>query len=122
MEQDFSGGRQVIRQAFLAKGTPPLALNATLAALSDATIAQYNKSLRLWWTFCKKKQINLFSPPVTLVLEFLASTLASINAYSSLNTYRAARFYNRPIISNQSFQLAILNTQEVCDNRTQVQV
>ncbi|KYM94332.1 hypothetical protein ALC62_15034 [Cyphomyrmex costatus] len=90
MEQDFPGGRQIIRQAFLARGTPASALDATLASLSEATINQYTRPLRLWWNFCKIKEINCFSPPFSLVLEFLSSSSLGRISYSSLNTYRAA--------------------------------
>ncbi|XP_018404624.1 PREDICTED: uncharacterized protein LOC108781208 [Cyphomyrmex costatus] len=51
MEQDLPGGRQIIRQAFLTRGTPASALDATLASLSEATINQYTRPLRLWWNF-----------------------------------------------------------------------
>jgi len=90
LEQDFPGSRPLIRQAFLSRGTPPAALEATLASISEATIAQYTKPLRLWWIFCKQKNIDCFSPPVTLFLEFLASLLPQAGSYSTLNTYRSA--------------------------------
>ncbi|KYM97753.1 hypothetical protein ALC62_11564 [Cyphomyrmex costatus] len=90
MEQDFPGGREIIRQAFLLRGTPASALDATLASLSKHTIAQYTKPLRLWWSFCMKEKICYFAPPVSAVLEFLSACLPNTGSYSSLNTYRAA--------------------------------
>lgn len=90
MEQDFPGSREVIRQAFLDRGTPASAMDATLASLSISTFAQYAKPLKLWWYFCKEKQINCFSPPISFFLEFLSSSFLNIGSYSTLNTYRAA--------------------------------
>lgn len=74
----------------MSKGTPPSALDATLASLSNATIAQYAKPLRLWWYFCAQNRTNCFSPPVSRVLEFLAEVLLSVGSYTTLNSYRSA--------------------------------
>nr|XP_012236001.1 PREDICTED: uncharacterized protein LOC105680119 [Linepithema humile] len=90
LEQNFPGGREVIRQAFLLKGIPPSALAATLASLSKATIAQYSKPIKLWWLFCKEKDANCFAPSVSLFLEFLSSLLERVGSYATLNTYRSA--------------------------------
>lgn len=89
MAQDFPGGREVIRQAFLVKGTPREAIEATIASISEATVSQYTKPLRLWWLFCQKNRIDFFRPSVTAVLEFLAASLSNIGSYSTLNSYRS---------------------------------
>lgn len=90
MEQDFPGSREIIRQAFLARGTPVSALSATLASISKGTIAQYSKPLRLWWSFCMQNQISCFTPSVSSVLEFLSNSFSEIGSYATLNTYRSA--------------------------------
>ncbi|XP_036146143.1 uncharacterized protein LOC118646722 [Monomorium pharaonis] len=89
VENNFPGGREIIRQAFLFRGTPATALDITLASITNSTIAQYTKPLRLWWCFCKEKEINCFSPPIPLVLEFLSKAMSNIG-YSSINSYRSA--------------------------------
>jgi len=61
-----------------------------LASISDATIVQYSKPIRIWWSFCKQKRINCFTPSVPLFLEFLSSLLSEIGSYATLNTYRSA--------------------------------
>ncbi|XP_011164155.3 uncharacterized protein LOC105198980 [Solenopsis invicta] len=48
LEENFPGGRKIIRQAFRLKGTPPAALETTLASISEATVAQYTKPIREW--------------------------------------------------------------------------
>lgn len=61
-----------------------------LASLSEATIKQYSRPLRLWWNFCQRQNVPLYSPSVSQMLEFLAQELDSISSYSSLNTMRSA--------------------------------
>jgi len=38
LEQNFPGGREIIRQAFIRRGTPPAALTTTLASITDAAL------------------------------------------------------------------------------------
>lgn len=90
MNQDFPGGREIIRQAFLKKGTPSSTVEMMLASLSSSTIAQYSKPLKLWWQFCFATHDDFFSPSIFSVLEFLSSCLTTTGSYSSLNTYRSA--------------------------------
>jgi len=74
----------------LLKGTPSAALATTLASISEATIAQYSKPIKLWWYFCKQKRVNCFTPSVYLLLDFLSPFLSEIGSYATLNTYRSA--------------------------------
>lgn len=90
MEQDFPGSREIIGQALRSRGTPAAALETTLASISNATIAQYAKPLRLWWHFCRQRGAPCFSPSVSQVLDFLSSLLPDVRSYSTLNTYRSA--------------------------------
>lgn len=90
MEQNYPGSREIIRQAFLIRGTPAAAMNATLASITQATTSQYSKPIKLWWSFCKLNQINCFRPSVSSFLEFLALAFTEVGSYSTLNTYRSA--------------------------------
>lgn len=74
----------------MSRGTPETALETTFASISNATIAQYDKPLRLWWLYCKQKGTSCFSPSAPLLLDFLASLLPKTGSYSTLNTYRSA--------------------------------
>ncbi|XP_043480226.1 uncharacterized protein LOC122509950 [Leptopilina heterotoma] len=69
---------------------PEASIPVTLQSLSDSTIKQYNKPLRLWWNHCKSKGISMFEAPVPEVLSFLSSTAESIKTYGTLNSYRSA--------------------------------
>ncbi|XP_067205411.1 uncharacterized protein [Linepithema humile] len=90
LKEDYPGSREIIRRAFIFKGTPPAALTATLASISEATLSQYSKPLKLWWFFCKQNQINCFTPPVSAFLDFLSSLLSNVGSYATLNSYRSA--------------------------------
>ncbi|KYN08464.1 hypothetical protein ALC62_00556, partial [Cyphomyrmex costatus] len=61
-----------------------------LASLSKSTLAQYAKPIRLWWFFCKEKDVDCFAPSVTSFLEFLSLSLTEVGSYAILNTYRSA--------------------------------
>lgn len=89
MEQDYPGCSEIVRQAFSSRGTPGSALTTTLASLSESTLAQYAKPIRLWY-FCKDKDINYFAPSVTSFLDFLSLSLTEVGSYATLNIYRSA--------------------------------
>lgn len=61
-----------------------------LESLSDGTIKQYNKALRLWWIFCQEKEVSPFEYSVPRALQFFASLTREVNSYSTLNMYRSA--------------------------------
>lgn len=61
-----------------------------LASLAPATIQQYSGPLRSWWSFCKGRQTDTFSPRAEDVLAFLSKELDRIGSYSALNTARSA--------------------------------
>ncbi|XP_070525983.1 uncharacterized protein [Cardiocondyla obscurior] len=84
LAEDFPGGREVIRQAFLNKGSSPAAVETMLASITAGTIAQYAKPLRLWWLFCRQNRIDHFSPPINSFLAFLSTVLSNSRSYASL--------------------------------------
>lgn len=90
MADSVPSGRDIIRQAFIHRGTPPGALDAMLASLASSTLRQYSRPLRSWWLFCRASTFSPFSPTPTQFLDFLARELERINSYSSLNNTRSA--------------------------------
>ncbi|XP_039304918.1 uncharacterized protein LOC105201915 [Solenopsis invicta] len=46
--------------------------------------------MKMWWSFCKKRNFNFFAPSVPSFLEFLSSAFAEMGSYATLNTYRSA--------------------------------
>lgn len=77
-----------IRQAFVTGNL--LMMDATLASLIETTTIHYSKpsipSFKLWWHFCKRRQINCFRPSVSSFLEFLSTSFSNVGSYSTLNT------------------------------------
>ncbi|XP_070519715.1 uncharacterized protein [Cardiocondyla obscurior] len=90
VEVAFPGGRNCIREAFRFCLTPSAAIPTIMNSLSEATVRQYTRPLRLWWNFCQQRQVPLFLPSFTQLLEFLALEAGSVSSYSSLNTMRSA--------------------------------
>ncbi|XP_070530006.1 uncharacterized protein [Cardiocondyla obscurior] len=86
----FPGDRDCIREAFRFRLIPPEAIPIMLASISEATIRQYARPLRLWWIFYQQHQVPLFSPSPSQVLRFLAIEAKSISSYSTLNSMRSA--------------------------------
>ncbi|VEN47073.1 unnamed protein product [Callosobruchus maculatus] len=62
-----------------------------VASISAATMNQYSCTYRLWYEYCKRKQIQVFQADVTQVLEFLQEILNTSNLnYGSMNSHRSA--------------------------------
>lgn len=81
--------REVIHQTFLIKDISTLAINVTLASLSEHTLAKYTKLLKLWCYFCLWR-IRSVASPHRYRCSFLSTSLSNTGSYSTLNTYRAA--------------------------------
>lgn len=90
MEIPFPGSRESISEAFKSRLIPPSVISTMLASLSESTIKQYARPLRIWWNYCQRHRLPLFSPSVSQTLDFLAQELKFISSYSSLNTMRSA--------------------------------
>ena len=90
MEVDFSGGRESIRKAFEYRLILASAISTMLASISESTIKQYARLFRLWWNFCQRRHLSVFSPSASQALDFLAQEFQNISSYSSLNTMRSA--------------------------------
>ncbi|XP_043482415.1 uncharacterized protein LOC122511321 [Leptopilina heterotoma] len=90
LEETYPGSRTIIREAFLAQGVPEASIPTTLQSLASSTIKQYNKPLRLWWSYCKTRNLSMFKASVSEAIDFLTSVSKSIKTYGTLNTYRSA--------------------------------
>ncbi|XP_067213058.1 uncharacterized protein [Linepithema humile] len=90
VEEHFPGSREIILQAFRRKGIPESALATSLASLSEGTLKQYARPIKLWWLYCKNKSHDWFQPDIGVALEFLAAEMKNISAYGSLNSIRSA--------------------------------
>ena len=61
-----------------------------IASLAKSTLTQYEKAIRLWWTYCREKGLSVYDANTTDVLEFFLSQLEIVGSYSTLNVSRAA--------------------------------
>lgn len=70
---------------------PECAIETTIRSLSDATIAQYNGTYKLWWNFCKGIDLSPFEGQTSHVITFLQGLLDNHQAaYGSFNSHRSA--------------------------------
>lgn len=61
-----------------------------LASLTDNTLKQYNPSLKQWHNFCRLKNIDPFSAPITIILQFFVTLFDKGCKYGTLNSTKAA--------------------------------
>lgn len=69
---------------------PEAAIPVMLQSTSEATVKQYHKPLRLWWSYCQWNQISYYDPATENVLEFLSYLLETVKTYGTLNNYKSA--------------------------------
>lgn len=61
-----------------------------IASLSESSLRQYDSSLKKWWNFCKKEEIDPFLGSINNLLSFLTEEFKKKASLSSLNCYRSA--------------------------------
>lgn len=61
-----------------------------LASLADSTIKQYSVTYKIWWDFCKRKNLDIFSASIPSLMLFLSEQFDRGSSYSTLNTHRSA--------------------------------
>ncbi|XP_025829099.1 uncharacterized protein LOC112904086 [Agrilus planipennis] len=90
MGDSFPGSREIIRKALSLGEVPQDSLEICLLSITQNTLKQYSCGLRLWWEFCTKNNINVFSIKIPRVLQFLTDQFKKGASYGSLNSYRSA--------------------------------
>jgi len=90
MAISYPGSRALISEALKLNSVPEVSLDICTDSLAPATLKQYNVGLRLWWSFCQSRNINVFLVTVPLLLEFLTIHYQKGLSYGSLNSYRSA--------------------------------
>ena len=61
-----------------------------MASWKPGTQKQYDTYFRQWNSYAEERQINVFSPTVAQVLEFLTSLYKKGLGYSAINTARSS--------------------------------
>ena len=90
MENSYPGSRQIIREAFQRKGVLEEALPIMFASLSESTLKQYEKPLRMSWRFCFDRNISVFDADIEHVIAYLTDIFKIAGAYGTVNSYRSA--------------------------------
>ncbi|KAJ8912752.1 hypothetical protein NQ315_016708 [Exocentrus adspersus] len=83
------GGREIIRRAFLKRGTPENAVSIMMASITEGPLKQYSASLKKYWDFCQNKQVDALQYNLNIYLNFLLGILDSGSSFSILNLYRS---------------------------------
>lgn len=61
-----------------------------IASLTESTLKQYEKPIRLWWIFCIEKNISPFDATIEYVITYLTDIFKNVGAYGTVNSYRSA--------------------------------
>ena len=85
-----SSGMSLIRRSLQNKGLSENTLKVIMASWRESTQKQYAGHLQKWQRFCYRRKIDMFSPTVAEVLEFLTELYQSNCSYSTLNSARSA--------------------------------
>lgn len=88
-QTEYPGCCEALRLALSRRGTPELALNSTIATHKN-TIAQYNVTFKIWWSFCKGNNLNTFTYSLHSVLLFMAEQFNKGSAYDTINSHCSA--------------------------------
>lgn len=88
-EHDVSSS-EIVREAFLIKGVPKESIDLLSSSISTATLKQYNRPLKEWYSFTKNKGYDTFHPTTNTVLEFLSKKFSAGASYDTLNSARGA--------------------------------
>ena len=90
MEQDYPGGRNLVREALKLRGILEQSMDIMLSSLSASSYKQYETCFKKWWLFCSKKNINPFQGLIQDILTFLTEIFNTGAAHSTVNCYRSA--------------------------------
>ena len=85
-------GMQTIRTSLLQRDVSHKATEIIMHSWADASLKQYKPYLQTWIKLCSKWKINPYDPPLTRVLDFLASLFERGLKYDAINTanYKSA--------------------------------
>lgn len=61
-----------------------------LSSISDNTRSQYTTSLKLWWIYCHKNNVDFFNFDLSFLLKFLSDCFENGSSYGTLNNHRSA--------------------------------
>ena len=57
---------------------------------ADSSLKQYKPHLQAWFELCTKWKVDLYNPPLNMVLDYLTTLYAKGLKYDSINTAKSA--------------------------------
>ena len=81
---------QSIRESFHQRAISSKATNIILQSWSVGPQKQYAPYIKKWHSFCSKREVNSYNPPLNTVLDFLVSLHEQGLSYTTINTARSA--------------------------------
>ena len=81
---------QTLRESFQEQGFSEPTTEMLLKSWRGATKKQYAPHITKWVHFCSEREVDKFSPPVNMIIEFLKELFDKGLGYSALNTARSA--------------------------------
>ena len=72
------------------QGHSPDTISIVLASWRESTKSQYQCSLNKWMSYCNANDINILSPSIPQVLDFLSKLYDDNASYSTINTAKSA--------------------------------
>ena len=90
VEEAKPDGVSTLRNSFRQYNVSPEVTDIIMASWRSGTQKQYKVYLEKWILFCREREVNYCSPPISDALEFLMGLYAQGLGYSTLNTARSA--------------------------------
>ncbi|XP_068726484.1 uncharacterized protein [Montipora capricornis] len=90
VEEAKPDGVSTLRHSFRQYNVSPEVTDIIMASWRSGTQKQYKVYLEKWILFCREREVNYCSPPISDALEFLMGLYAQGLGYSTLNTARSA--------------------------------
>lgn len=90
MEEAKPDGVSTLRNSFRQFSISPEVTDIIMASWRSGTQKQYKTYLEKWLVFCRERDADICSPPISDALEFLMGLYSQGLGYSTLNTARSA--------------------------------
>lgn len=90
MEEAKPDGVSTLRNSFRQFNISSEVTDIIMASWRSGTKKQYKIYLEKWISFCREKEVDYCSPPISDALEFLMGLYTQGLGYSTLNTARSA--------------------------------
>ena len=90
MEQDYPGGRNLVRKALELRDFPIDSLEIAMSSITESSYKQYDGCFKKWWNFCQDHSLDPFKGSVPDIIRFLTDIFNSGLSYNSVNCHRSA--------------------------------